>query len=249
MEAVMKIGIFGAGKLSGAIAEEVRQAKSGSGAKPEIVWVVDQGDTVPHLAVDVAIDASTGSAVREHIEWAVKTGIPLVVAATGWSIPNLPELVSDRTGLLVAPNMSIGVAFMKRMSSIMALLADLDRSGELSIFEHHHSQKKDAPSGTAISLANACVQASSRYKGWTAGPAEPFSISVVSLRSGAEPGYHQILFDSPLETLTLSHRARDRRVFAKGALVACSWILGKKGVFSMDDIVESLIREGGVSNA
>ena len=84
----MKIGIFGAGKLSGAIAEEVRQAKSGSGAKPEIVWVVDQGDTVPHLAVDVAIDASTGSAVREHIEWAVKTGIPLVVAATGWSIPH-----------------------------------------------------------------------------------------------------------------------------------------------------------------
>lgn len=243
----MKIGIFGAGKLSSAISEEVRQTKTSGDAKPDIVWVVDQGDAIPPVTVDVAIDASTGSAVREHVQWAIGARVPLVAAATGWSIPDLNEMVGQETAVLVAPNMSIGVAFMKRMSAIMALLADLDGTGELSIFEHHHSQKKDAPSGTAISLANACVQASSRYSGWTAGAAEAPMIPVVSLRSGAEPGYHQILFDSPLETLTLSHRARDRRVFAKGALLACSWILGKKGVYTMDDIVESLIRKSWVA--
>ncbi|OQB94935.1 MAG: 4-hydroxy-tetrahydrodipicolinate reductase [Spirochaetes bacterium ADurb.Bin110] len=236
----MNIGIFGAGKLAHAIVEEV-QANNAIGFS--VAWMVDKGETIPDSYIDVAIDASSADAVESHIDWAIQKGIPFVIATTGWDIPDLAARVGEKTGVLVSPNFSFAVAFMLRIASQLARFADWYSDGEIAIFEHHHSAKKDAPSGTAKALARAIISSSTRYTGWNASGAENWiadKIPIASLRAGTETGVHEILFDAPHEQLSMIHRARDRRVFAAGALKAAQWILGRKGLFGMEDVLNDL---------
>lgn len=241
----MRIGIFGAGKLSNAIQCEIGSrngvAHAAETEKVEVAWALHRGDKVPDEKIDVVIDASIGYAVSEHIEWALKSGIPMVVAATGWSFNNLAEYVGKRTGILVAPNLSFGIAFAKRMATLMAKYAQLEQGGDISIFEHHHKTKADAPSGTAKSLAETMIQACPRYEGWTSGAYESNKICIVAMRSGSEIGYHEVIYDSPLEKISIIHQARDRKLFAIGAIRACKWICGRKGVYELDDVIRDYI--------
>jgi len=249
----IRIGIFGAGKLAHAILEEAQavNAKPSSTAEvPEflIEWMVDEGDPIPARPIDVAIEASVPDAVESHLTWAIDTSTALLIATTGWDIPDMKARIGDRTAVLVSPNFSFTVTFLRRIAAQLAQFADWYGEGDLAVFEQHHSAKKDAPSGTAKALAQAIVSGSSRYTGWNASgwdAWDPSKVAIASLRAGSEAGVHELVFDAPHEQLSIVHRARDRRVFASGALKAAQWILGRKGLFGMDDVLESML--GGQS--
>jgi 4-hydroxy-tetrahydrodipicolinate reductase len=150
------------------------------------------------------------------------------VGTTGWQaeLPTLSELVRKREGaLLTAANFSIGVNAFVEIVALASRLLGTAGGFDAHVVETHHAAKKDAPSGTALTLRNAAAP------GW------PRDIPITSVRTGSVPGVHELIFDAPFETVTLTHTARDRRAFAEGALVAAGWLIGRKGVFTMRDVL------------
>jgi len=229
----VRLGIFGRGRLSTALAVEL---ESGEGERIEVVWRLGRGESPP-APVDLALDASSPLAVAEHLAWAMATGTDLVIAATGWEASILGAARAEGAGLpigiLVAPNLSLGVAFLKRAALALGRLAALDPGADLAVSERHHRAKKDAPSGTARLLASALAEGCPRYATEV--------LPVVSLRLGLEAGFHELRLESAHETLTLSHEARDRALFARGTRLALPWIRGRKGVYSFDDFAAQII--------
>lgn len=231
----MRIGIFGRGRLGSAIAEEARQAPD-----LELVWVVDRHEA-PSAPVQVALAASTAEALPAHLDWALATGTDLVIGTTGWTLPDLEARAAGRIGVLVAPNFSLTVALMRRLAVVLGRYATLDAGLDPYLVEHHHRLKADAPSGTAKLLAQAVMEACPRKTAWTLGTAAPDQLSLAVVRAGAEVGLHTVGLDGPAETLTLTHAARSRGVFAAGALRAARWIHGKKGLHTFDQLSADLL--------
>jgi 4-hydroxy-tetrahydrodipicolinate reductase len=229
----MRIGIFGRGRLGNAVA-----ALAGREKDLEIAWHVDLGEE-PSGKVDAALDASAAAAVAGHLAWAAATGTDLVIAATGWDRSIL--VPSPGIGVMASPNFSLSVAFMRRASVALGRFAALEADSSLAIVERHHSAKADAPSGTAKHLAEALIQGCPRYSGWNQGRAEEGKINIASLRAGLEVGYHEIRYETGVDNIVLSHEADSRDLFAKGALVALRWIMGRKGLFSFDDVAADVI--------
>ncbi|TXT48680.1 MAG: dihydrodipicolinate reductase [Spirochaetes bacterium] len=234
----MRLGIFGRGRLGGAIATEIGRYTALPEAI-ELVWTEGR-EPGPRPRVEVVVDASAASAVETHLEWAMESGTDMVVATTGWSIPNLEEKVGGKIGLLLAPNLSTGVALMRRLAAMVGAYAAMDPESDLGIVEHHHKKKADSPSGTAITLAEAVEKACPRYQGWNMGSYDKDRINIASLRSGFEVGRHEIVLDAALESLVITHRAKDRRVFAAGAMKAATWVWGRKGVYTMEDFASEV---------
>jgi 4-hydroxy-tetrahydrodipicolinate reductase len=158
----------------------------------------------------------------------VKSGTPIVIGTTGWQASEEQiRLAADSViGVVAAPNFAIGVnvflAVVERLGSLMAAQPSFDAW----IHELHHAAKKDAPSGTALAIERRL-----REHGYSR------DVPIASTRAGAIPGTHTLGFDSSSETITLTHQARDRAAFARGALVAAQWIDGKRGWFSMSDVL------------
>jgi 4-hydroxy-tetrahydrodipicolinate reductase len=179
--------------------------------------------------VDVAIDFSTADSVMTNLPVLARRGINLVVGTTGWSAQetSLRQVVAEAgVGIVVAPNFSTGVVLFEAVVAQAAkLFAPQDEFGAF-LHEAHHAAKKDAPSGTALLLKRAMEQA---------GFQRPIDVS--STRAGFIPGTHTVGFDGPAETITLSHAARDRTAFARGALTAANWIRGKRGWYTMRDVL------------
>ena len=179
--------------------------------------------------VDVAIDFSTADSVTTNVPALAKRGFSLVVGTTGWNGHEaaLRKTIADAgVGIVVAPNFSIGVVLFEAAVAHAATLFAPHADFGAFLHEAHHAAKKDAPSGTALLLKRAMAQAGF-----------PRPIDVSSTRAGFIPGTHTIGFDSPAETITLSHAARDRTAFARGALLAAKWIHGKRGWFTMKDVL------------
>ena len=177
---------------------------------------------------DVAIEFSVPEAAVANVRACVQAGCPVVVGTTGWydALPALRAEVEAAGGaLLTAPNFSIGVAIFHEVVREAARRFAAVEGFESHMIETHHSAKKDAPSGTAASLAHAADEASRRR------------MDITSVRVGSVPGTHEIVFDAPFEQVRLIHEARDRRVFAEGALAAARWLVGRKGVFTMKDVL------------
>jgi 4-hydroxy-tetrahydrodipicolinate reductase len=152
----------------------------------------------------------------------------VVVGTTGWydHFDEVKQAVLARRGaLLTATNFSLGVNIFEQIVAQAARLLSRAPGFEAAIVETHHSAKKDAPSGTANTLEKAAAA------GWGR------DIPITSVRTGSVPGTHEFIFDAPFETIHLEHIARDRRVFAEGALVAAGWLVGKQGVFTMKDVL------------
>lgn len=230
----MKIGMFGRGRLGGAIA-----ALGGD----KISWQVGRNQDPPSR-VDVAIDASIGDAAEAHIKWALETSTDLVIGTTGWSIPDLKERVGNRIGVVVAPNFSLSVALYARLSLVMARFAALDPGRDPYILEHHHARKKDAPSGTARLLAGVIMKGCPRKTEWTLqgpGDLKEHQLSVSSIRAGHTYSSHIVGVDAPAETLELHHASRSPMAYADGALRVSGWIVGRKGVFTMDQFSEETL--------
>jgi 4-hydroxy-tetrahydrodipicolinate reductase len=233
----MRIGIFGRGRLGSAVA--ALAAREGD---LELAWFIDVGEE-PSGPVDAALDATAAGAVSAHVDWAVRTKTPFVVATTGWDSSGLDgkKLEAAGAGILVSPNFSLSVAFVRRAAVALGRFAALEEGSSLAIVERHHAMKADAPSGTAKHLAAALIRGCPRYSGWNMGRAEEGKINIASLRAGLEIGYHEIRYETGVDSIVLSHEADSRDLFAKGALVALRWMRGRSGLFSFDDVAADLI--------
>lgn len=178
---------------------------------------------------EVAVEFTQPDAAVGNIMACLKAGVPVVVGTTGWydSLPEVTRLAEESgTPLLWAPNFSLGVNVLIELARYAGTIMRSLDGFDAHIVETHHTKKKDAPSGTAMAIAKAASDALDR------------PIPTTSVRTGSVPGTHELIFDGAFEQLSLTHLARDRRVFAEGALKAADWLIGKKGVFTMRDVLE-----------
>jgi 4-hydroxy-tetrahydrodipicolinate reductase len=178
---------------------------------------------------DVAVEFTQPDAAVANVTASLRAGVPVVVGTTGWydSLAEVTRVAEETgTGLLWSPNFSLGVNVMIELARYAGTLMQPLEGFDAHIVETHHTRKKDAPSGTAIAIGKAASDALDR------------PIPTTSVRTGSVPGTHELIFDGAFEQLALTHVARDRRVFAEGALQAAAWLIGKKGVFTMRDVLE-----------
>lgn len=178
---------------------------------------------------DVAIDFSIASAVPQTVKRLASSGTAMVIGTTGWQAEEdaLKRAVEAAgVGIVAAPNFAIGVnVFLAAAERLAALMASQPSFGGW-IHELHHAAKRDAPSGTALALERRV-----RDQGYGA------ALPIASTRAGSIPGTHVLGFDAPSETITLTHEARDRGAFARGALTAAAWVQGRRGWFTMRDVL------------
>lgn len=180
----------------------------------------------------VAIEFTEPAAAAANVEAALRAGVPIVSGTTGWydQLPRLRDLAAELGGaLFTAPNFSVGVAVFGRIAERAATLLAPVSAFDAHVVETHHSAKKDAPSGTGAMLRDVLAAKLGR------------EVPVTSVRTGSVPGTHDLIFDAPFEQIRLTHEARDRRVFADGALLAARWLTGRRGVFDMTDLLDSLL--------
>jgi 4-hydroxy-tetrahydrodipicolinate reductase len=201
----------------------------------EVVGVVDPlvgkdgVDSDRWKGADVAVDFSAPDAVMTNVPALARRGFNVVVGTTGWGThePELRQIIGDAgVGIVAAPNFSTGVVVFEAVVAHAATLLAPQNDFSAFVHEAHHQAKRDAPSGTALLLKGAMERAGFRRP-----------IDVSSTRAGYIPGTHTIGFDGPAETITLTHTARDRSAFARGALMAAQWVKGRKGWFTMRDVL------------
>ena len=215
-QAIQQLAIEKGWKVAAFLGE--RESASGSGINAATL-----GDA------DVAVEFTQPDAAVANITASLRAGVPIVVGTTGWydSLPEVTRIAKEAdTGLLWSPNFSLGVNVLIELARYAGTLIRPLEGFDAHIVETHHSRKKDAPSGTAIAIGKAASDTLDR------------PIPTTSVRTGSVPGTHELIFDGLFEQLSLTHVARDRRVFAEGALKAADWLVGKRGVFTMRDLLE-----------
>ena len=225
-----RLAIIGAGRMGRSVAELAAER-----GWPVVATFGREGNehgagiTRERLAgADVAVEFTTPAAAPDNVRACLRAGCPVVVGTTGWyaELPAVEREVRAAGGaMLWAPNFSIGVHVFWHVAEYAAALAAHVPGADAHIVETHHAAKRDAPSGTAAELARRASAALGR------------AVPVTSIRVGAVPGTHELVFDAAYEQLRLEHVARDRRVFADGALLAAQWLIGRQGVFEMGDLL------------
>ena len=237
----MKIALLGYGKMGKTIDELVGKKYA---RKHEITARANNSSDVGSFALensDVAIEFSKPQAAVANIEKCLNAGLPVVIGTTGWysKLNYVKSLCNERNGaILYASNFSIGVQLFFRLNKHFNDIMNRQSDYELSIEETHHTEKKDAPSGTAISLAEDAIWKVDRYDKWE--NEQSFNddvLSVISHRKSDAFGIHEMKWKSSVDEIKLIHQANSRKGFAQGAIKAAEWLKGKKGVFTMDDFL------------
>ena len=230
----MNIGLFGYGKMGRMI--EQMALKRGH----KITSIVDRPEEVMDFeAIDIAIDFSSPDAAFKNISDCINAGIPVVSGTTGWlnQYPEACALCSSKNGAFIyASNFSLGVNLFFALNNQLAKLMAGVSGYTAELEEIHHTQKLDAPSGTAITLAEGIV-ANSDYSGWIAEQSESGKLPVFSKRIGDTPGTHKVRYHSEVDDIEITHTAHNREGFAMGAVLAAEWLQDKKGVFDMSDVL------------
>ena len=231
----MKIALLGYGKM-GKVIEKIALERG-----HHVVLKIDKDDTNFDLSVaDVAIDFSVPTAAVGNISAALIQNIPVISGTTGWldNFEDIKSLCEKTNGAFIyASNFSLGVNLFFELNKVLAKLITPFKEYNVQIEEIHHTQKQDAPSGTAITLAEGIAK-ESNYEGWTLSPkTEPQKIKIEAKRIENVPGTHTINYTSEVDTLEITHTAHNRNGFALGAVVAAEWIIGKKGIFTMKDVL------------
>ncbi len=219
----------------------------------EIVCVIEDGeeekfDSKEFREADVAIEFSIPSSAVDNYLRAFAAGVPVVSGTTGWldSMPEIKAMCLKGAGtLLWASNFSVGVNIFMALNARLAKVMDAFPQYEPSMTEVHHVHKLDHPSGTAITLAEGIVENTGRIKSW-AEPGDDSAIPegvlpVAHRREGEVPGIHSVTWDSPQDSITITHSAKSRAGFALGAVLAAEWLKGRSGFHTMDEVMESLI--------
>ena len=223
----MKIALLGYGKMGKTI-ERIAQERD-----HEIVLKVDAPGDYDLSVAEVAIEFSTPQSAFANISRALSLGLPTVAGTTGW-LEHYPEAVTlckeHEAAFLYASNFSIGVNIFFELNKTLAQLMRKYPEYAVAIEEIHHTQKLDAPSGTAITLAQEIIEQTDKV-GWELGETTEDKIPI------NVPGTHIVTYKSVVDTLEIKHTAHSRDGFALGAVLAAEWIIGKKGVFSMKDVL------------
>ncbi|MCX6268271.1 MAG: 4-hydroxy-tetrahydrodipicolinate reductase [Bacteroidetes bacterium] len=240
----MKIALLGYGKMG----QEIEKLAMKRGH--EIVLIIDsledwENDENDLSAADVAIDFSTPVSIIENIYHCFDANIPLVIGTTGW-LDDLEKVHLDclkrDQSMFFAPNFSIGVNLFFNLNRYLARLMSKWEDYTVSIEETHHIHKQDAPSGTAIVLANDIIRNTDGKEKWVQENVEnPEELGIKSYRTDNVPGTHIVRYESEEDCIEIIHTAKNRRGFAMGAIMAAEWLIGKKGVFDMKDLLDSQI--------
>lgn len=232
----MNIALFGYGKM-GQIIERISIERGHT-----ITYIKKSNEIIGDLSkVDVAIDFSVPSVALENIKLALDCGVPVVCGTTGW-LEHYDEVVKyckEKNGaFLYGSNFSLGVNVFFELNKYLAKMMSSLNEYKVSIQEIHHTQKLDAPSGTAITLAEGIIE-NTDCDSWTLEKTttDPKSLVIDVAREDKVPGTHSIYYDSLIDQIEIKHTAHSREGFALGAVVAAEWIKGKQGIFSMKDVL------------
>jgi 4-hydroxy-tetrahydrodipicolinate reductase len=232
----MKIALLGYGKM-GKVIERIALERG-----HEIVLRKSSSDSYYGLEnADVAIEFSVPSSAVANISECLNNGIPVISGTTGWleEYPNMVALCEQKNGSFIyGSNFSLGVNLFFELNTYLAKMMSKFKNYSVSMEEIHHTQKLDAPSGTAISLAKGIIE-NTDYTNWTldANPKEN-EISIEAFRIENIPGTHSVFYNSEVDSIEIKHTAHSRDGFALGSIIAAEWLVGKKGVFTMKDVLE-----------
>ena len=236
----MNIALIGYGKMGKAI-EDIAVERGHT-----ITLKVSSSNadyTVEDLkGTDVAIEFSRPQFAEENIEKTLAAGIPVVVGTTGWynSFDSIAVKCREQNGcLFYATNFSIGVNLFFAINRQLARLMNPHQEYEVSMEEIHHIHKLDSPSGIAITLADQIIGLLDRKSSWEEGSASiNDKIGIHSIRENEVPGTHSITYESPIDRVTITHEAKNRTGFATGAVLAAEWVIGRKGIYTMSDLLQ-----------
>lgn len=231
----MNIALVGYGKM-GKIIGEIAEKKG-----HEIVARLNETPTVENLNdPDVVIEFSNPEVAFENIKVCLENQIPVVCGTTGWleRKGEIEEIaVQNNTAFLYGSNFSLGVnLFFALNEKLAALMSDFTEY-QVQMEEIHHTQKKDAPSGTAITLAEGIIKNDSRFGSWKLEETKETELGIFAVREDEVPGTHSIFYRSEVDEIEIKHTAFNRNGFAVGAVIAAEWIIGKTGNFSMQDVL------------
>jgi len=231
----MKIALLGYGRMG----KEIEKIALSRGH--EIVIKKDQGDVVDITLADVAIDFSVPTSAFDNISLCLQNAVPVVSGTTGWleKYEDAVELCNqNKGGFIYASNFSLGVNIFFEINKRLAKMMDQVSDYTTAIEEIHHTKKLDAPSGTAITLAEGIIDNSKKSEWELDGDVNNKSIiPITAKRIPDVPGTHTISYDSLVDKIEIKHTAHSRKGFALGAVIAAEWIIGKSGVFSMRDVL------------
>jgi 4-hydroxy-tetrahydrodipicolinate reductase len=236
----MKIALIGYGKM-GKTLERLALANG-----DEVVLIIDADNrrefTKENLdRADVAIEFSRPDSAFENIKTCLEAGVPVVSGTTAWldQLPEAKAVCAQQNGaFLYASNFSIGVNIFFALNKMLAEKMSQQKQYKVSMEEIHHTQKLDAPSGTAITLAEGIMENIPEKKSWVNEPSEKLDeLGIVSKRIDKVPGTHEIVYESEVDSIAIKHTAHSREGFASGALMAAAWIIGKQGFFEMKDML------------
>ena len=230
----MRIALFGYGKMGKMI--ETMAVNRGH----EIVAKIDADQQeIDFNTMDVAIDFSLPEAAFKNISSCLNNNVPIISGTTGWldSYNDAVQLCKDKNGAFIyASNFSLGVNILFELNNYLAKMMQKLPEYKADLEEIHHIQKLDAPSGTAITLAEGIIS-NTGYTTWKLDAQNDKVLPVTAKRIGNTPGTHTVTYSSPVDSIAIKHTALNREGFALGAVTAAEWIIGKTGVFSMRDVL------------
>ncbi|MFV8326116.1 4-hydroxy-tetrahydrodipicolinate reductase [Flavobacterium sp. ZS1P14] len=230
----MKIALLGYGKM-GQVIERIALERG-----HEIVLKKDEFNTYEGLSnADVAIDFSVPTAAVSNISNCFHANVPVISGTTGWleHYDEMLALCAATNGAFISSsNFSLGVNIFFELNEYLAKIMSKFDNYTVEMEEIHHTQKLDAPSGTAISLAKGVIE-NSNYTNWTLENPEANQIHIDTKRIGTVPGTHTVTYNSVVDAIEIKHTAHNREGFALGAVIAAEWIAGKQGVFTMKDVL------------
>ena len=233
----MRIALVGYGKM-GHIIDELATKKG-----HEIVARLNETPTVENLNnPDVVIEFSNPEVAFNNIKLCLENKIPVICGTTGW-LDQKPEIekiaLQNNTAFLYGSNFSLGVNLFFALNEKLASLMKDFPEYNVQLEEIHHTQKKDAPSGTAISIAEGIIKNDSRFNSWKLDGTQNKELGIFAIRENEVPGTHSVYYKSDVDEIEIKHTAFNRNGFAVGAIVAAEWIIGKQGNFTMKDVLFS----------
>lgn len=230
----MKIALLGYGKMGKTI--ETIAVKRG-----HTIVIKANADTIYDITqADIAIDFSLPKVAFNNISNCINNNIPVISGTTGWldDYNKIEALCKTKKGAFIyASNFSLGVTIFFELNKTLAKMMSSLKEYNISMEEIHHTQKLDAPSGTAISLANDIIEVNDQYNTWGLDQSANGSLPITAKRVENVPGTHTITYKSEVDTIDITHTAHNREGFALGAVIAAEWLLGKTGVFTMKDVL------------
>ncbi len=231
----MNIALIGYGKMGKTI-EQIALDRG-----HDIITRIDKGDDlVSVLKADVAIEFTRPDSAVENIKYCVSNDLPVVCGTTGWNddLEMVTQFIQNHDGSLVhASNFSLGVNIFFELNKKLAQMMAGHSSYQLGMQEIHHTEKLDAPSGTAVTLAEGIIQ-NSDYNKWHLGKkSNDTSIGIEAIREPDVKGTHSVTYENNIDSIEIKHTAHSRDGFALGAVIAAEWIVKQKGIFTMKDVL------------